>query len=84
MIGINLRQLRIKQAFSLRTLAQATGLSHSFICDLEHGRCNPSIGTLQILAKALSVKPEFFFNKEVVNHDHNYEQVTVLNTTNNK
>jgi len=63
MIGTKLRQLRNQQNLSLRALAQATGLSHSFICDVEHGRCNPSIETLQILARALGVKPEIFFSK---------------------
>lgn len=81
MIGSRLRQLRNQQNFSLRALAQATGLSHSFICDVEHGRCNPSIETLQTLAKALGVKPEIFFSKVVVDHDRNAEQAAALDAT---
>jgi transcriptional regulator with XRE-family HTH domain len=80
MIGTTLRQLRKQQNFSLRALSQATGLSHSFICDIEQGRCNPSIKTLHILAKALSVKPEIFFSKAVVDYDlrpSKNEQVTI-------
>jgi transcriptional regulator with XRE-family HTH domain len=72
MIGTRIRQLRNQKNFSLRALAQATGLSHSFICDVEHGRCNPSIETLQVLARALGVKPEFFFSNVVANHDHDH------------
>jgi transcriptional regulator with XRE-family HTH domain len=58
MIGVKIRQLREQQNFSLRKLAKITGLSHGFLCDIEHGRCNPSIKTLTIIASALRVKPE--------------------------
>lgn len=81
MIGTRLRQLRNQQNLSLRALAQATGLSHSFICDVEHGRCNPSIETLQILSRVLGVKPEIFFSKVVVDHDRNGEQSVALDAT---
>lgn len=74
MIGAILWQLRKQQNYSLRALAQATGLSHSFICDVEHGRSNPSIETLQVLAQALGVTPDIFFNKMVAKYDHNNEQ----------
>lgn len=65
MIGIRLWQLRQRKNYSLRALAQATGLSHSFICDIEHGRCNPSLKTLQLIAQALGVTPAFFLNNMV-------------------
>ncbi|SFR00488.1 helix-turn-helix domain-containing protein [Desulfoscipio geothermicus] len=62
MIGLKIKQLREQQNFSLRRLAQITGLSHGFLCDIEHGRCNPSIKTLTIIANALRVKPEFILS----------------------
>ena len=37
-----------------------TGLSHSFICDIEHGRSEPSLETLRKLAIALNVNPEIY------------------------
>lgn len=69
MIGKKLQHLRQVKKYSLRKLGQLTGLSHSFICDIEHDRCNPSIETLKELASALDVKPEFFLSKAVVDSD---------------
>lgn len=76
MIGVKLRQLRKQRDYSLRMLAKKTGLSHSFICDIEHGRCNPSIEKLGIIAKALDVGPEFFLSEMVVEDDQNIRQPT--------
>ena len=76
MIGKKLYILRKKRGYSLRKLAELTGLSHSFICDIEHGRSNPSINNLQVLAKALEVKPEIFLGDVVVNNDLDIIQPT--------
>ncbi|OPY64128.1 MAG: DNA-binding transcriptional repressor PuuR [Pelotomaculum sp. PtaU1.Bin065] len=73
MIGKTLRDLRRKKGLSLRRLARETDLSHGFICDIEHGRCKPSIATLIVLANYFEVKPEFFLNTTVVNSDHKPE-----------
>lgn len=75
MIGEKLRLLRNKKNFSLRKLAAMTGLSHSFICDIERGRCNPSINNLKLLADALGVEPDFFLRSTVVESDQNDEKV---------
>lgn len=69
MIGVRLRQLRQINKYSLRDLAKLTGLSHSFICDIEHGRSEPSLETLRKLAVALNVNPEIFFTNMVVKYD---------------
>ena len=81
MIGPKLRQLRKERHYSLRMLAQKTGLSHSFICDIEHDRCNPSIENLKVLAKALRVKPEIFLSDEVVEDDLFEDQLSSLDPT---
>lgn len=60
MIGNKLHQLRKQRGYSLRELAKKTGLSHGFICDIEHGRCNPSLEKLSIIAKALDIRLDFF------------------------
>jgi len=65
MIGIKLRGVRQARALSLRQLAQKAGLSHSFLSDIEHGRCNPSIDTLYVIASALGIGPEFFLSQLV-------------------
>jgi transcriptional regulator with XRE-family HTH domain len=68
-IGKRLRFLRREKNYSLRKLAQLTGLSHSFICDIEQGRCNPSIENLRVIASALESKAEFFLHDMVANND---------------
>ena len=61
-VGKRLRQLRTNQNLSLRELGKRTGLSHSFICDIEKGRCMPSIETLDTLARSLGVTADYFLN----------------------
>lgn len=69
MIGKKLNLLRKQHGFSLRKLAEITGVSHSFISDIEHERCNPSLGTLLSLARALQVNPEFFLTEVVADSE---------------
>ena len=46
--------------FSLRTLAQRSHVSVTFISDLENGhQANPSIDTVAKLSKALDVEPSW-------------------------
>ena len=55
MIGAAVKRFRASKGLSLRDLANASGLSPSFICDIEHDRKNPSIEALGILARHLGV-----------------------------
>jgi transcriptional regulator with XRE-family HTH domain len=54
-LGARLKRLRENKKLSLRKLGGMAHLSHSFIADIESGRSNPSIDTLNALAKALDV-----------------------------
>lgn len=62
MLGIRLRALRKSQGLTLADVAAVTGLSVSFLSDVERGRGRPSIETLQKLAKLydadLSIQPD--------------------------
>lgn len=69
MIGVILRKLRKQKGFSLREFAKLSGLSHSFISDIENGRCNPSIESLHKIADALDVKPHIFLTELVADND---------------
>lgn len=69
MIGARLKQLRHKNKYSLRRLAKTAGISHSYICDIEHGRSEPSLETLRKIANALNVKAEFFLSDMVADDD---------------
>lgn len=75
-VGDKLRQLRTDNNLTLRELHDKTGISVSFISDIENKRRNPSIDKLKILCAALGVSINEFFN--------NVETGTpVLNTQNN-
>ena len=54
-LGARLKRLRENKKLSLRKLGEMAHLSHSFIADIESGWSNPSIDTLNTLAKALDV-----------------------------
>lgn len=48
-------QLRIAKGYSLRELEELSGVSKTTINNIENGKANPTIDTLQLLAKALDV-----------------------------
>lgn len=53
-LGVWVRQTRLHQGMSQRELADAAGLSRSYVCDIERGRgSEPSLNTLDKLAGAL-------------------------------
>ena len=51
--GLNIRRIRLKKGFSQATLAKQAGLSPNYIGTLERGVQNPSLKTLERLAKGL-------------------------------
>lgn len=60
-IAALLRDRRRKLGLTLQQLAQASGLSPSFLSQAERGKAVPSIVSLQHLAKALDVDMSYFF-----------------------
>jgi len=56
-----LLQLRRERGLTLANVAQKTGLSVSFLSSLERGYSNPSIATLQKLARLYETNVLFFF-----------------------
>lgn len=56
-IGDKLKKLRKENNLTLKELHNLTGISISFISDIENKRRNPSIENLKTLAKALNVSP---------------------------
>ena len=54
-LGNRIRARRIAAKLSLRELAARTGLTASFISQVERGQTNPSIDSLRLIAKALKV-----------------------------
>lgn len=49
-IGLELRAIRKSQRYTLSKVSEETGISVSFLSDLERGRTNPSLDTLEKLA----------------------------------
>lgn len=79
-VGMKIRGLRNKRGFSLRSLAEYSGLNINTLSLIENGKTSPSVGTLQQLAKALEVPMAAFFESEPVTkqvvftaHDHRPE-----------
>ena len=52
---MTVRRLRKKRGMSQQGLARRAGLSREYVARLETGQHNPSLGTLQKIAKALGV-----------------------------
>lgn len=60
-LGALVRSLRERRALSVRTLARESGLSPSFISQVEHGVASPSIASMERIAHALGVTMSEFF-----------------------
>lgn len=60
-IGARLRSLRSARGLSLRDLSVRSGLTASFISQVERGRASPSIASLGRLAEVLEVPVTHFF-----------------------
>lgn len=58
--GKKLREVRLKKKLSQGDVAKTLGVHRSYISGLERGRRNPSLATIQKLAKALNVSPKDF------------------------
>ncbi|MBC2581876.1 helix-turn-helix domain-containing protein [Clostridium sp. DJ247] len=63
-ISKKVRDLRKQNNLTLKELSEKSGLSVSFISDIENERRNPSIEKLQDLAKALGVSADEFLKDD--------------------
>jgi XRE family transcriptional regulator, regulator of sulfur utilization len=62
-LGGSIRRLRESQGMSLRSLATTTGLSASFLSQVENGQASPSIASMERIAAGLGVRLAEFFNQ---------------------
>ena len=79
LVGQKLKQRRDELKLSLRTAAQ-TGLSAAFLSQIEHGKSNPSLNSLQRIAKTLGVPLHFFLtipNDSTIGKDINLNVASV-------
>ena len=58
---MNIREKREELGLSQKELAEKSGITQSFLCDIEQGRSKPSIDVAIKLANVLNVKDIKFF-----------------------
>ena len=61
---MNVRERREQLGISQKELAERAKISQSFLCDIEQGRCKPSIDTAVKLAQVLDVHDIQFWSAE--------------------
>jgi transcriptional regulator with XRE-family HTH domain len=66
LVGKQLKNLRLRRGFSLRTLAEHSDLNVNALGLIEKGKSSPSVSTLQQLALALRAPITAFFESEPV------------------
>ena len=52
---VNIKERREQLGISQKELAERAKISQSFLCDIEQGRCKPSIDTAVKLAEVLEI-----------------------------
>lgn len=65
-VGHKIHEIRARRRFSLRELAEKSGLSINTLSLVENDKTSPSVSTLQQLARALEVPMTAFFESEPV------------------
>lgn len=63
-LGTTLKMLRKKRKLTLKQLSEETGLSISFLSQVERGKSNMTLETLRKVADVLDVNPGVFFEEE--------------------
>lgn len=58
---MNIKERREQLGISQKELAKRAKISQSFLCDIEQGRCKPSIDTAIKIAQVLNVADIKFF-----------------------
>jgi DNA-binding XRE family transcriptional regulator len=59
-LGKNVRHWRIAAGLTQTAVAKRSGMNRSYLSHLESGRRNPTLSTLERLAKILNVAPGYF------------------------
>src|SRR6185369_17469312 len=64
LVGENIRLLRKARGWSQEELGEHAALSYKFVGEIERGSVNPSLDSLQRIAKALTVEITELFLRE--------------------
>ena len=60
-IGLKIKAIRVSKKVSQRKLATLAGISNTYLSDIEVGRTNPSLKTMEKLASALEIQMKDLF-----------------------
>jgi len=55
-LGVNLKKQRLKKGISQGVLCRRLGVDRAYISTIENGKQNPTLATVEKIAKALSVE----------------------------
>ena len=66
-IKSKIKEVRKAKKISVRELAELTGMSKTYISDVENNHKSPTLYTLCHIAVALNVRPENLFDYKVIN-----------------
>lgn len=69
MVGENIRTIRKSKKMSINKLSELSGVSLGFLSDIENGKTNPSIDTLEKISDALKVEIKEFFESEPISKE---------------
>ncbi|MGU8816845.1 helix-turn-helix domain-containing protein [Clostridium perfringens] len=69
-IDYRLQKLRKKRKLTQKALAEMTGISRSYLSDIEHNRYNPSFDTIEALATSLKLDLKSFFDDTLLEEDY--------------
>lgn len=64
-VGRRLREIRMGKGFSIRALAEASGLNVNTLSLIENAHTSPSVSTLQLIAQTLQVPISSFFETDL-------------------
>lgn len=54
-LGENLKRLRLKRKMSQGDLSKSLGVDRAYISNIENGRMNPTLSTLEKISEALGI-----------------------------
>ena len=63
-IGEKIREIRKQNNLTLKDVHNKTGLSISFISDIEHGRRKPSITNLKVISEGLNISMTYLLESD--------------------
>lgn len=62
-LGTKVKQLRKQQKRTLKQISEETGLSISFLSQLEHAKTSATLESVKKISESLNVNPSYFFEK---------------------